>query len=159
MSCILIEVAPSQSNITLPVEEEEEWTANASGGFDRGTLADIRPRLQSAIRKKKKRPSMGYFTNHCENTQCTFALGHDGLCSHQLVTGRRGGRVLKVSFVVKPGKLSFVVPARLGTSRKVELMHNGRHYVVTIPFDMVPGQKLFIKVPPVQTTEERHRPG
>ena len=95
MSCVLIEVPPSPSNIALPMEEEEEWTANASGGFDRGTLAVTTPRLQSAIRKNKKKPHLRwttYFINHCENTQCTFALGHDGLCSHQIVTGRRGGR-------------------------------------------------------------------
>ena len=34
-----------------------------------------------------------YFEDHCENTQCSFRPGHAGLCSHHLVTGRRGGRV------------------------------------------------------------------
>jgi hypothetical protein len=79
------------------MEEEEAWTANDAGGFDRGTRPQ--PTIQPTICKtrKKKKPSMEYFVNHCENTQCTFAPGHDGLCSHQLVTGRRGGRSLKPS--------------------------------------------------------------
>ena len=89
----LTEVPPSPSNIARPMEEEEAWAANDAGGFDRGTRPQ--PAIQPTICKKKK-PSMEYFVNHCENTQCTFAPGHDGLCSHQLVTGRRG-RSLKPS--------------------------------------------------------------
>ena len=93
---VLTEVPPSPSYIAWPMEEEEAWTANDAGGgfYPRGTRPQ--PAIQPTICKKKK-PSMEYFVNHCENTQCTFAPGHDGLCSHQLVTGRRGGRSLKPS--------------------------------------------------------------
>ena len=92
---VLTEVPPSPSYIAWPMEEEEAWTANDAGGFDRGTHPQPNPTIRPTIRKKKK-PSMEYFVNHCENTQCTFAPGHDDLCSHQLVTGRRG-RSLKPS--------------------------------------------------------------
>ena len=97
-SSVLTEVPPSPSNIALPMEEEEEWTANDMGGFYRGSFRRPHPTIQPTICKNRKsKRHVEYFVNHCENTQCTFAPGHDGLCSHQLVTGRRGGRSLKLS--------------------------------------------------------------
>lgn len=110
-------VPPSPSIIARPPEEIDEshieqWLAINSGGFqrcddDRGvhrTVVDtVRqisrtfsrvtlPKSRAPIRKRKAKKPVEYFVNHCENTACTFPHGHTGLCSHQLVSGKRGGR-------------------------------------------------------------------
>ena len=118
-SPVLVEAPPSPSNVALPPEpydEEllEQWVAVANGGFARGDgLGDVTHEVsrmssttasdRAAIRKGKLKaaaarraraaqPPHEYWVDHCENSQCAFAPGHAGLCSHQLVIGRRGGR-------------------------------------------------------------------
>ena len=57
-------------------------------------VACLSPICKAAVRKTRKRvpAKVEYFVNHCENTSCTLSPGHLGLCSHQIVTGKRGGR-------------------------------------------------------------------
>ena len=113
---VLMEVAPSESNVARPPEAlEEEWVAVAGGGFQRLVEYACRPgktivkpacrkprastvaRSDTTVGRRAKKPPVKkpveYFEDHCENTQCSFRPGHAGLCSHHLVTGRRGGRV------------------------------------------------------------------
>ena len=97
---VLIEVPPSPSNIALPSQETEpeEWVAVEGGGFvlDDGTHDLSHPfttfhKPRKTIRKRAKK--VEYFVDHCENTKCTLRPGHAGLCSHEIVRGKRGGRV------------------------------------------------------------------
>ena len=97
---VLIEVPPSPSNIALPSQETEpeEWVAVEGGGFvlDDGThdlshLFTTFHKPRKTIRKRAKK--VEYFVDHCENTKCTLRPGHAGLCSHEIVRGKRGGRV------------------------------------------------------------------
>ena len=110
---VLMEVAPSPANICKPAETTEHWHAVVGGGFEPrdgvsvatnllsnikcDTAQGVHPKLQprttgKSIRKKPKR-LVEYYVNHCENTKCSFPHGHAGLCSHQIVIGKRGGRV------------------------------------------------------------------
>ena len=103
-----MEVAPSESNVVRPCEAvEEEWVAVTGGGFQR--LEEHLRRPQQTIVKPRRKPRASadkadkragakktvveYFVDHCENTQCSLRPGHTGLCSHQLVAGKRGGRM------------------------------------------------------------------
>ena len=97
---MLIKVPPSPSNIALPSPEiePEEWVAVEGGGFvlDDGThdlshLFTTFHKPRKTIRKRAKK--VEYFVDHCENTKCTLRPGHAGLCSHEIVRGKRGGRV------------------------------------------------------------------
>ena len=50
--------------------------------------------LRTAIVKKNKKDKAAkkcveFFTNHCSNTKCTYMPGHKGLCSFQVVSGKR----------------------------------------------------------------------
>ena len=84
-------------------EDVEEWVAVEGGGFvlDDGTH-NLSHRFSKTtfskpcskpckkIRKRAKKVCAEYFVDHCENTKCTFPPGHTGLCSHQIVHGKRG---------------------------------------------------------------------
>ena len=105
----------SESNVARPCEVVEEWVAVEGGGFQRlaeymthvpGPSKTIvkphrEPRASTAAspgetqlaKKPPVKKLAEYFEDHCENTRCAFRPGHAGLCSHQLVTGKRGGRV------------------------------------------------------------------
>ena len=101
---VLLEVPQSPSNIQESQEEEpEEWVAVEGGGFVRDdgthnlshsfyktTFSKPHSKPCKTIRKRTKKVSLEYFENHCENTKCTFPPGHTGLCSHQIVHGKRG---------------------------------------------------------------------
>lgn len=107
---VLMEVMPSESNVARPCEPiEEEWVAVEGGGFlhleeylrrpmttigkpHRKPRASVRACKTAGKRAAAKKP-VAYFVDHCENTQCSFRPGHPGPCSHQLVAGKRGGRV------------------------------------------------------------------
>ena len=83
------------------------WSPIPDGGFQR--LEEHLRRPQKTIVKPRRKPrasadkadkragakktAVEYFVDHCENTQCSLRPGHTGLCSHQLVAGKRGGRV------------------------------------------------------------------
>ena len=101
---VLMEVTPSPANIALPPEAAtEQWMALDGGGFARyDGVSDVTQLLsratcnQSNVRKTIRKPTkkpVQFYVDHCENTACCFPYGHAGLCSHQIVTGKRGGRV------------------------------------------------------------------
>ena len=83
----------------------EQWIATEGGGFAQyDGVSDVTQLLsratcsKSTVRKtirkaKRAKAPVEYYVNHCENTACCFPHGHAGLCSHQIVTGKRGGRV------------------------------------------------------------------
>ena len=48
---------------------------------------DVAAHPEFADRKRTK--TVEFFVNHCSNTKCTFMPGHEGLCSFQLVSGKR----------------------------------------------------------------------
>jgi len=52
---------------------------------------DLPQSLRTLIAKKnrKRAKTVEIFVNHCSNTKCTFMPGHEGLCSFQLVSGKR----------------------------------------------------------------------
>jgi hypothetical protein len=110
---LLIEVPPSPTNVAHPEDETdesqlEEWLAVEGGGFEKMSPVDVVTDVsrqisrmttcaagasRRQIRKRRFKKSVQYFdADHCENTACTFSCGHAGLCSHQLVSGKRGGR-------------------------------------------------------------------
>ena len=96
---------PQSPDSEPPSQEEdvEEWVAVEGGGFvlDDGTH-NLSHRFSKTtfskpcskpckkIRKRAKKVCAEYFVDHCENTKCTFPPGHTGLCSHQIVHGKRG---------------------------------------------------------------------
>ena len=111
-SPVLIEVVPSPRNIALPDETQEEWVAIDGGSFvtqadynDESVMKAIYSlrahslKASTAIKKKKK--CAVYFVDRCSNSKCTFKPGHVGQCSHEIVTGKRGGRKLS-SFSTPP---------------------------------------------------------
>ena len=109
MPPVLMEVPPSPSNISRPTEttdesQMEQWIAIEGGGFAQyDGVSDVTQLLSRAtcststvrktIRKAKRaKAPVEYYVNHCENTACSFPHGHAGLCSHQIVIGKRGSR-------------------------------------------------------------------
>ena len=108
MNPVLVEVEPSDANVSLPYEvtrEEdlEEWVAVSGGTFRKAaTLESLKglslstsPCCKPAVPIRKharKKPQVSYFVNRCPNTKCEFPPGHAGQCSHMIVTGKRGGR-------------------------------------------------------------------
>ena len=101
---LLLEVPPSPSNVALPCEAFEEWVAVRGGGFQKPIRVDDLPMSclstvsapprdkRAAIKKSRKAASADYFVvaDRCMNTACTLQPGHGGLCSHQVVFGKRG---------------------------------------------------------------------
>jgi hypothetical protein len=99
---IIEQVAPSSANIRIPEEAIEEWTAADGGVFVRGCFTPPRakcstPNVQKTIHKarhvKRAKAPVEFYVNHCVNTACSFPYGHAGMCSHEIVIGKRGGRI------------------------------------------------------------------
>ena len=80
---VLVPVPPSPSNVAMPAESAEDWTAVGGGGFLPGLY-----RPKRSIKKQKKKKVVEYWVDHCENSACSFPWGHAGLCSHQIVHTR-----------------------------------------------------------------------
>ena len=109
---VLMEVPASPTNIAYPTEDQlQHWVAVDGGGFERrttnGTVGVVRQLARAtlpvhkshvSIRKRVAKPKkpVEYFVDHCENTTCSFPFGHAGLCSHQIVHGKRGCRPTRV---------------------------------------------------------------
>ena len=113
-SCAASEVTPNAANIYQyqepPDADLEEWIAVAGGGFTKPldvTMCQMKlscttpPPAGAAhvTSPKRKRGEMqnggaAFFdtSNRCTNTHCTYPPGHDGLCSHMKVAGRRTSR-------------------------------------------------------------------
>lgn len=91
-SAVLQAVPPSELNIAMPHEEEEEWVAVTGGGFERCVLNAAARGVSSASRTiAKKRRSRKAAV--CNNMPCALkGTPHDGLCTHMVVFGKRGGR-------------------------------------------------------------------
>ena len=111
---VLAEVTPNAANIYQyqepPDANLEEWIAVAGGGFTKPldvTMCQMKlscttpPPAGAAhvTSPKRKRGEMqnggaAFFdtSNRCTNTHCTYPPGHDGLCSHMKVAGRRKSR-------------------------------------------------------------------
>ena len=91
-SAVLQAVPPSELNIAMPPEEEEGWVAVTGGGFERRLPNTAARGVSSASRtiaeKRRWRKAMV-----CNNMPCGLkGTAHDGLCTHMVVFGKRGGR-------------------------------------------------------------------
>ena len=90
-SAVLQAVPPSERNIAMPHEEEEEWVAVTGGGFERIVKAAARGVSSASRTIAKKRRSRKAMV--CNNMPCGLkGTPHDGLCTHMVVFGKRGGR-------------------------------------------------------------------
>jgi len=95
----LIVAVPSDcANIATWDEEAEEYVAVPGGGFQLLEGMSLTGACEPEVGGRPisppagiKAPSKkrGYFVDRCQNTQCTFAPGHTGMCSHMIVTGKR----------------------------------------------------------------------
>ena len=90
-SAVLQAVPPSELNIAMPPEEEEGWVAVTGGGFERRLPNTAARGVSSASRTiAKKRRSRKAMV--CNNMPCGLkGTPHDGLCTHMVVFGKRGG--------------------------------------------------------------------
>jgi hypothetical protein len=89
-SAVLQTVPPSERNIAMPHEEEEEWAAVTGGGFERIVKAAARGVSSASRTIAKKRRSRKAMV--CNNMPCGLkGTPHDGLCTHMVVFGKRGG--------------------------------------------------------------------
>jgi hypothetical protein len=93
-NAVLPAVPHSERNSATPHEEEEEPVAVTGGYFERCVLnaADAARGVSSASRTiAKKRRSRKAVA--CNNIPCGLkGTPHDGLCTHMVVFGKRGGR-------------------------------------------------------------------
>ena len=92
-NAVLPAVPHSERNSATPHEEEEEPVAVTGGYFERCVLnaADAARGVSSASRTiAKKRRSRKAMV--CNNMPCGLkGTPHDGLCTHMVVFGKRGG--------------------------------------------------------------------
>jgi hypothetical protein len=94
MSSVLVEVVSCEQNIRLPDEVIEEsqlesWVATPCGGFAREGKTVHNIFRCPTIKKRLPKKAVQYFVDHCQNTQCSLVPKHAGLCSHQVVYGKR----------------------------------------------------------------------
>lgn len=113
---VLTEVTPNAANIYQyhehPDADLEEWIAVAGGGFMKPldiTMGQMKlsgttppPAVVKAAHSTPPKRKLGdmqnggtaFFdtANRCSNTHCIYPPGHDGLCSHMKVAGRRTSR-------------------------------------------------------------------
>ena len=83
-------VPPSEDNIAMPHEEEEEWVAVNGGGVERIVNAAARGMSSASRTIAKKRRTRK--NTVCNNMPCGLkGTPHDGLCTHMVVFGKRGG--------------------------------------------------------------------